>query len=323
MTSEMYYEELNADLTRLFNDHSAMFESIYNSDNYDSYALVITEASDGSNDNIIVRLFRAISNFIQKAIDKFKSLFSGGATLDPRYKNAPIDGKDPKLVAKFINGDFKSSKEVLAKAQRGQLSVEEANSFVNRQKSKFDAIKSSAIPAALLFTGAFANEACLKKWKQECDAAMSDVQRMDNVDYSNKVANTLDARGKKTIANEASKIIVAHMNDSMNSGISSIFNPIKTLFAKGYVKSKIINDARKRNDPNYRKEIKQQSRMNLKNAKKSAEQLYKDKENRDKNQKAYSKGLDARYKSKNILNKAVKDTFDDTKGIYVDKKALR
>ena len=145
----MYYEELNADLTRLFNDHSAMFESIYNSDDYDSYALVITEASDGSNDNIIVRLFRAISNFIQKAIDKFKSLFGGGATLDPRYKNAPIDGKDPKLVAKFINGDFKSSKEVLAKAQRGQLSVEEANSFVNRQKSKFDAIKSSAIPAAL------------------------------------------------------------------------------------------------------------------------------------------------------------------------------
>ena len=63
--------------------------------------------------------------------------------------------------------------------------------------------------------------------------------------------------------------------------------------------------------------------MNLKIAKKSAEQLYKDKENRDKNQKAYSKGLDARYKSKNILNKAVKDTFDDTKGIYVDKKALR
>ena len=323
MTPVEYALEIEASLNHIYESHDTLFDSIMNSDNYESFYFALTESENEKSDNILVRLLKAISSFLNGIINKFREIITG-SSLRKGAENEKIQvAKDPNLVIKFLNGDLKDSKEFLQKAQRGEVSVDEARAFVNKQNGLWESIKSCALPAVAIFGGAAANEMFIKKWKSEADQVMSDVQRSDGVDYAGKMANTLDEKGKKTIANEASKVIISHMNDSSKNMATSLLNPIKELFQKQYIQKKLRDDSVQRNDPNYARRTARNAKAASKEADKQAKQLYKDKETRDKSSGAYQQSLKNQYSDQQTVNKAIRDTFDDTKDVYVDEESIK
>lgn len=317
-----YFLEVDSDLNRMWEQHMLEYEAILQSDDDKSFfTLYEKEDNSGESQGLISKLISKIKSFLESIINKIKGI-GKGLEVDPAKKNTNIHlDKDPSLVVKFLNGDIKSSKDYLQKAARGEVSIEEAQKFVQKQDSLFGTIKSATLPAVAIAAGAAANKLFLQRWRDEAHSALEDVERSSSQDFAGKVANTYDKGGKNETAKEASKIILNHINASTKKGLDHVLGPIRSLYQQGFIKNEILSDAEKRNDPKYKTKQRLAGIAAGIKGSMTANKIIKDRKTRDSNADIHSKNQKINYKAKNKVQKAMNQSYDDVDG-YVDEDAL-
>lgn len=234
-------KEMNLCVMKAIHEYTCECDGLYS---------FITEAGEQDTGffGFVKKIFRGIIGIFERGISAISKFFTG-KEINHNKDNVQVKlGKDPDIVAKFISGDIKSSKEYLDKIRAGKVSKEEAMQFVQRQNSAFDAIKpglktlGSLAPLVAISTG------IMGKWKKEAAAIYDDLEAKGENTYASKVANTYGAENKDQAARSgAEQIIASHMSESANKGIKYLLSLPKIMYANQYFTNRIKQEANEAN----------------------------------------------------------------------------
>ncbi len=218
------------------------------------------QAVEGENQQQSGGILQAIGRLIQAVINAivngFKKLgqWVTGMEVTPQGKAAKVNGMNPDMVVRLMNGDIKDASEALRKASIGEMDIEEAKEYINKKEAVWNSLKSSIIPViglAAFFTG---KRLTVDKWKSEIQGMANQYQVDTKNAEINRIAQTLPA-DKRDAAKQSATMIINQMQRHSNTAIGWFMDPIKTCYQKGYLTNKLMSDARKSVTKEGRKEL--------------------------------------------------------------------
>lgn len=271
----------------------------------------------------IKNIFKAIGDMLSKAGAKVKSILFG-SEVDHSKDNEKVNGKDGNAVENFMNNTFKSGKDLLSKAAKGELSVEDAQKFKDDCTAKAGAIGTVATSLAGMFGITKVSQKYMNKWNDELDALYksveTEVENLETGETTMKVASTVaeeklakssSKENKDAIIKQTTTIILSAMQTSTKFGLGCIEDNIKTMYAKNYIRNKLVKGEQTFTDPKALKAARKEANANVKANEKKVKDLEKEtreiaraSEDRDRMDKA-------QQKSNAKLNQALNNRYND------------
>lgn len=277
------------------------------------------QAQSGGIFQAIIRLLQSIINAIINGFKKIGSWLTG-AKVTPEGQNAKINGIDPNIAIKLVDGDLADASDALRKAAEGKMSIEEAKAFIDKKESVWNTLKNTAIPVvglAALFIG---KKVTYDKWTAEVKDAKDRFEQLNYADPENggtdsklasKVAHQYGNDAKKAAAKEASAAIVNFMGRTSNRGLSFIMNPIREAIQKGYIARDIRKEADLMTTKEGRKELNAKDKQKRKATKAMTKQVIQTGKNIDKSSTTGNRNIGKQIKANDKLNTAMSNTYDN------------
>lgn len=282
-----------------------------------------TKKTSGGLLGFIKNIFKAIGDMLSKAGAKVKSILFG-SEVDHSKDNEKVNGKDGNAVENFMNNTFKSGKDLLSKAAKGELSVEDAQKFKDDCTAKAGAIGTVATSLAGMFGITKVSQKYMNKWNDELDALYksveTEVENLETGETTMKVASTVaeeklakssSKENKDAIIKQTTTIILSAMQTSTKFGLGCIEDNIKTMYAKNYIRNKLVKGEQTFTDPKALKAARKEANANVKANEKKVKDLEKEtreiaraSEDRDRMDKA-------QQKSNAKLNQALNNRYND------------
>ena len=282
-----------------------------------------TKKTSGGLLGFIKNIFKAIGDMLSKAGAKVKSILFG-SEVDHSKDNEKVNGKDGNAVENFMNNTFKSGKDLLSKAAKGELSVEDAQKFKDDCTAKAGAIGTVATSLAGMFGITKVSQKYMNKWNDELDALYksveTEVENLETGETTMKVASTVaeeklakssSKENKDAIIKQTTTIILSAMQTSTKFGLGCIEDNIKTMYAKDYIRNKLVKGEQTFTDPKALKAARKEANANVKANEKKVKDLEKEtreiaraSEDRDRMDKA-------QQKSNAKLNQALNNRYND------------
>lgn len=269
---------------------------------------------------IFQALIRLLQSIINAIINGFKKIgnWITGAKVTPEGQNAKINGIDPNIAIKLVNGDIADASDALRKAAEGKMSIEEAKAFINKKESVWNTLKNTAIPVvglAALFVG---KKVTYDKWVSEVTNAKTQLEQMNYADgddtdskIASKVAHQYGKDAKKAAAKEASAEIINFMGRTSNRGLSFLMNPIKEAIQKGYLTRNIMGEAKQMETKEGRKQLNAKAKAEQKATNAQAKQVRRLGKNLDKASKQGNKNIGKQMQADDNLHNAMVNTYDN------------
>lgn len=276
------------------------------------------EKQSGGLIGIIKSMLRGIRDLLSSAGKKLKSLLFGTSVRPDKKNEKYVLDRDPNMLTKLVNGDIKNSTEMLRKASRGELSVDEAKRFVQKQNGSLDAVKSIATTVVGAFGMLVANKHYMDKWKAQADDALTSIEASTGSNFSSKVANQYDPTNKTNAAKEAVSIISQHLQSTQKRGIDAILAPLQNLYQKNYLTNKILSDAEKTTTKKGRIELGREHSRKISEERSFQKKIKKGKKNRDRAEAFLKRAAKQKYAETQNTKRTLRDSYADTKNIYVD-----
>lgn len=313
------YEKFDADM--------AYFNQMLVGDTLDNTRNIFLEKEEERQSSgligIIKNMLRGIRDLLSSAGKKLKSLLFGTTVRPDKKDEKYVLNRDPNMLTKLVNGDIKSSTEMLKKASRGELSVDEAKRFVQKQNNSLDGVKAVATTVFGAFGMLVANKHYMDKWKAQADDALTSIEASTGSNFSSKVANQYSSENKNNATKEAVSIISEHLQSTQKRGIDALLAPLQNLYQKNYLTNKILSDAEKSKSTKGRIELEKEHAKKIREEKGLQRTIKKEKKNRDKTASFLRGATRRKYTEEQRTKKTLRDSYADTKDIYVDNDALK
>ena len=313
-------KDINLSLMKAVHEYRCECDGLYS---------FITEANDQQEAGFIgfmKKIFRSIMGIFERGLSAIAKFFTG-KDIDHSKDNKQVQlDKDPDLVARFISGDIKSSKEYLDKIRAGKVSKDEAMQFVQKQNSTFDAIKPALKSLGALAPLLAIGGGVMKKWKNEAAEIYDNLEAHGENEYASKVANTYGAANKEAAAKAgAEQIIASHMGESANKGIKYFLSLPKIMVANQYFTNRIKQEANEANTKSgiISKAVRDGKELNkIKQATKKEKTM---KKNRDKYAAMSGSFARAKHNAKDAYGNTLANSYNNVRHAsdHIDTKAER
>lgn len=282
-----------------------------------------TKKTSGGLLGFIKNIFKAIGDMLSKAGAKVKSILFG-SEVDHSKDNEKVNGKDGNAVQNFMNNTFKSGKDLLTKAAKGEVSVEDAQKFKDDCVAKANAIGTVAASLAGMFGITKVSQKLMNKWNDELDALYrsveTEVENLETGEKTTKVASTMAEEklaktsskdNKDAIIKQTTTIILSAMQTSTKFGLGCIEDNIKTMYAKNYIRNKLVKGEQTFTDPKALKSARKEAKANIKATEKKTKQLEKETREISRASEDRERMDKAQQKSNVKLNQALNDRYND------------
>lgn len=271
----------------------------------------------------IKNIFKAIGDMLSKAGAKLKSILFG-SEVDHSKDNEKTNCTDSTAVEKFMNEIFKLGSALLPKAAKGELTTEEAKKFSNDCDTKSSAIGTTAITLAGMFGVTKLSQKYMDKWNKELEHLYKTVEvDIENLETGEtkraiastaaeeKMANSSSDANKEAIIKQTTTIILNAMQKSTKFGLGCIEDNIKAMYAKNYIRNKLVKGEQSFTDPKALEERRKQEKTDIKSTKKEIKRLEKETREISRASEDISAMNDARQKVNAELNIAKNNRFND------------
>lgn len=322
MTPELYAKEIDAELRMIYEKYDYDFKMLQSSLDSESTILAMMEAGN-EKEGVIAKLIRKLREFLQTITNQIKKIVFG-AKIAPGQENAQIRlEKDPNILVKFLNGDIKDSKEYLRKARNGEIGVDEAKAFVEKQDGGFANIKGAILPAAATLAFCVGKQKFFDQWKADALDMFKTSEQSSTNSYADKVSNLMGSENKRNQAKEGAEMILLNHTQQTTKRLSDmIIGPVKSMYQKGVLKNKIMEDAERRNTKQGRREITKEKKSEAKQLDKMTKTTLTAKQKRDAfrgTEKSLNRGIAG---AKASFNAALNKSYLDVDA-PVDKEAIK
>ena len=273
-------------------------------------------------------MLRSISKMLSDAGKKIKSALFG-SKVNEDVKNEKVNGYDAGILAKFMNGYYKDASDVLKKAKKGEISVEEARKFTSEKDKLMSGISTAVMTVGSLFATMQVNDKFINKWKSEIDDLCATITIDDNGKKVNvadraseKMAYSLNKDTKNKIADEAVTVITNHMQKTSKFGLKAMEDNIKILFAKNYIRAKLDKGELELKDNKAAAQARKDAKAKTKATDKMVDTLDTLKGNIERNKADRERQRESDLADSARLAKA-KNDFDPNSDEYVDEEDLK
>lgn len=255
---------------------------------------------------IMQAILRLINALIKSIGDGFKKIgnWMTGAKVTPEGKNAKIQGMDPNVVVKLVDGDLADASDALRKAANGQMSIEEAKAFIDKKESVWQTVKSSAIPVVGLAAFFLGKRFTVDKWIAQANAAKDELEKQNRASDPNasdsklaaNLAHKLPGQERNDAAKAASNMIVNYMNQTSKRGFSALMGPLQDAFTKKYLTKNLLKETDMMGTEEGRKELAARDKDKQRQTKAATRAFNKFTRNVNKASNAGNKALDTQNK---------------------------
>jgi hypothetical protein len=248
------------------------FEAIQNEDPY-MFEAKNDEKKSGGLVGVIGSMIQGIIKFLGSIGTKIKNLLLGEKTDEKGKENEQVKlDKDPNMLIKFINGDIKSSKDMLAKCQRGEVPLDEVKGFITKQNMNFDALKGTVLTLGGLFVSMGIMDKSIAKWKAEAEELYNSTKADGSNQIAHKASMHMTAEGQQAAIDEGTKLLVNHIRDTTAKGPKKAIEMAKILYQRNYLRQRSEEDLQAYRDPKMARTLKKREKEQLKNQKKMKRQ---------------------------------------------------
>ena len=302
---------MNLDMMRIHHEYMCECSGLYS---------FITESSSkrsGGLIGFIQAIFRKIGEMFSRAINVVSKFLTGKEINKEKVNEQVRVDKDLDLVAKFVSGDIKSSKEYMKKIQAGQVSKEEAARFVQSQDKKWESIGPSVKTVGALMAAIGISSGFLSKWKKEADGVYADLTAYDKQKFSSQVAHTRDnspdgSLKREVASNGAEQIMAAHIQSTANKGIGAITGWMKKMYQQNYLTTRILDEANESRAKGGIRDMKRRQKSELKGIKRQIRDEQKIAGREDKYFKTMRQGAKIIHNAKDDLRKEIGQNYNNT-----------
>ena len=237
------------------------------------------EKKTGGLVGFVMSALKAIMNMLGSILEKLSS-FLFGVEKGENSENT-IEFKSPEAIIKFNDKYHADSKEMIKKASKGEVSIEEAEEFVKKEKINFDSIKETAIGAATFFGVSKILDNKISSWKEEVDELYNTFERENEdgtksiatVDAERAIAKSATSENKRNIIDQTTKLLINDLRRTNTTVAQSLEELIKLGYQERIIRNKLMAGSEAMTDPKKLKKMQKDARKRDKEGKKYRDKL--------------------------------------------------
>lgn len=321
MNSILFVESITIEVNSLFEecDRTVAYANARFLESENCFFIESSE-SGGGLVGFLKRVLGGIRKLVSDSMKKLKSILFG-AEVKEECENEKIEGRDVNALTKFVNGYYKDASDVLKKAKKGELSVEDAKRFTEQKDSALSAIGTVVTTVGALVGGSKLIEKTMGSWNRELDEMYNTLEVDVDGEKVNlahgaslKYTKTASPEGKKDVADQAVKIITNHMSETSKGVLGMIFDIPKKLYAKNYVKARLERDEERLTTKKGQKEMRKEAKERVKSTDKEVARI-EDETRRIRQSEGILEKISASdAQNKARKQKAASERYTDVKG---------